>query len=66
MQRTLHNTLSGTGMQTCLCVKENGQPRQIDCAELMSIGRDESNHIELHYARVSRRQATRYPTWGRQ
>jgi len=49
-------------MQTYLIVNENGQSRQLECKELMSIGRDESNDIVLHDARVSRRHATLYRT----
>lgn len=49
-------------MQAYLTLSEKGQSRQIECKEVMTIGRDEGNDIVLHDVRVSRRHAMLYRT----
>lgn len=48
------------GMQAFLILAENGQNRQVECKEVMIIGREEGNDIVLRDARVSRRHAMLY------
>jgi len=47
-------------MQAFLVLAENGQHRQVECKEVMIIGREEGNDIVLRDARVSRRHAMLY------
>ena len=47
-------------MQAYLILNEKDQSRQIECKEVMIIGRDEGNDIVLHDVRVSRRHAMLY------
>jgi adenylate cyclase len=47
-------------MQAFLILTENGQHRQVECKEVMIIGREEGNDIVLRDARVSRRHAMLY------
>ncbi len=49
-------------MQAFLILTENGQHRQVECKEVMIIGREEGNDIVLRDARVSRRHAMLYRT----
>jgi len=47
-------------MQAFLILSENGQNRQVECKDVMIIGRETGNDIALRDARVSRRHAMLY------
>ena len=49
-------------MKAFLIYAENGQNRQVDCKEVMIIGREDGSAIALHDNRVSRRHAMLYRT----
>lgn len=49
-------------MQAFLVYAENGQNRQVDCKDVMIIGREDGNAVVLNDTRVSRRHAMLYRT----
>jgi adenylate cyclase len=49
-------------MQAYLVLTENGQARQVECKDVMTLGREDDNDIVLRDPRVSRRHAMLYRT----